>query len=129
MNQLLQPCLWGIARLFTVFLIISLLDCQSETQPRKIEVLFLGHQSEHHNSEAYLPMLASALAKKGINFIYTDDVNALNEANLQKYDGLALYANHDSITTGQEKSAVEFCEIREGLYSNPLRQLLLSQLA
>ena len=114
MNQLLQPFLLGIARLFTVFLLIGLFGCKSETQPRKVEVLFLGHQSEHHNSEAYLPMLASALAKKGINFTYTDEVDALNEANLQKYDGLALYANHDSITTGQERALLNFVKSGKG---------------
>ena len=26
--------------------------------PRRIEILFLGHDSEHHNSATYLPILA-----------------------------------------------------------------------
>ena len=31
------------------------------TGPRSIEVLFLGHASEHHHSARYMPMLAAAL--------------------------------------------------------------------
>ena len=34
----------------------------STTEPRKIEVLFLGHNSEHHNSNKFAPMLAAGLA-------------------------------------------------------------------
>ncbi len=50
--------------------------------PRKIEVLFLGHDREHHPSETYAPMLASALAKDGINISYTDDPADLNPETL-----------------------------------------------
>ena len=41
--------------------LILLTNCQKPEGPRKIEVLFLGHNNEHHHSEAYLPLLASAL--------------------------------------------------------------------
>ena len=76
--------------------------------PRPLEILFLGHASEHHNSALYMPMLASALSKEGINFSYTDDPNDLNEENLSQYDGLMIYANHDSITADQEKALLEY---------------------
>ena len=33
----------------------------SITEPRKIEVLFLGHDSEHHNSGKFAPMLAASM--------------------------------------------------------------------
>src|SRR4051812_27964002 len=33
--------------------------------PRRIQVLFLGHDAEHHPSNKYAPMLAMALAKDG----------------------------------------------------------------
>src|SRR5699024_11281934 len=77
-------------------------------QPRKIEVLFLGHDSEHHNSAAYAPILASALAVDGINFTYTEDPDALNKENLAKYDVLILYANHDSLTNSKEHAIMDF---------------------
>jgi putative membrane-bound dehydrogenase-like protein len=79
-----------------------------DNQPRKIEVLFLGHDSEHHNSAAYLPILASALARKGINFTYTDSLGALHPTILAKYDALMVYANHDSIGPAQADALLEY---------------------
>ncbi|GAA4314145.1 hypothetical protein GCM10023143_24830 [Compostibacter hankyongensis] len=74
----------------------------------RVELLFLGHQSIHHNSSAYEPILASYLFPKGINITYTEDPGDLNEDNLSKYDGLIIYANHDSITPAQEKALTGF---------------------
>jgi putative membrane-bound dehydrogenase-like protein len=79
-----------------------------DDQPRRVEILFLGHDQEHHNSNAYMPILASALAKDGINITYTEDVESLNEDNLNLYDGLILYANHDSIGKNEEKALLNY---------------------
>ncbi|HLR26044.1 MAG TPA: PVC-type heme-binding CxxCH protein, partial [Fodinibius sp.] len=87
---------------------------EADDQPRKIEVLFLGHDSEHHNSEAYAPILASALADDGINFTYTENPDDLNEENLAKYDALLLYANHEEITDSQEQALLNFVENGKG---------------
>ena len=76
--------------------------------PRKIEVLFLGHHSLHHNSEKYLPVLAGALANKGINFTYSTNLTDLNPDNLAKFDALMIYANHDSISLDQEQALLDF---------------------
>ena len=100
--------------LLLVIAILLIQACQTEQAPRRIEILFLGHHSEHHNSEAFLPLLASALTSKGINFSYTADPNDLNTENLKKYDGLALYANHDSITISQEKALLGFVKSGKG---------------
>ncbi|MEZ4702343.1 MAG: ThuA domain-containing protein [Rhodothermales bacterium] len=86
----------------------------ADTGPRKIEVLFLGHASRHHDSEAYAPILASALALDGINVSYTNDPDDLNPENLARYDALILYANHDSITGGQEKALMDFVASGKG---------------
>ncbi|MFY0651718.1 MAG: ThuA domain-containing protein [Cyclobacteriaceae bacterium] len=80
----------------------------------RIEILFLGHDSQHHDSERYMPILASALIDKGIHFTYTSDPNDLNKENLDKYDGLSLYANHDSISESQEKALLDFVESGKG---------------
>lgn len=74
----------------------------------KLEILFLGHESEHHNSAVYMPLLASTLSKEGINFTYTDNPTDLNSENLDKYDGLMIYANHEEITPDQEKALLDF---------------------
>lgn len=84
------------------------------TGPRKIELLFLGHASEHHNSTQYMPMLASVLAKEGINFTYTDDPDDLNKENLAYYDGLVIYANHENITPSQEEALLDFVDQGKG---------------
>ncbi|MEQ8471500.1 MAG: ThuA domain-containing protein [Marinoscillum sp.] len=85
-----------------------------DTGPRKIEILFLGHASTHHNSAAFMPMLAAAVAKEGINFTYTDDPDDLNRANLEKYDALMLYANHDEIEPAQEEALLEYVRSGKG---------------
>ncbi|WKN31478.1 ThuA domain-containing protein [Porifericola rhodea] len=93
----------------------TLLACSQEKKsadnnPKPIEILFLGHDSEHHNSEAYMPLLSSALFQSGINFTYTEDLNDLNAEKLSYYDGLLLYANHETISAAQEKALMNFVE-------------------
>ena len=81
---------------------------RADNQPRRIELLFLGHEMEHHNSWAYFPILASAFTKDGINITYTEEVSDLNEKNLDTYDGLLIYANHEEIGKAEEKALLEF---------------------
>lgn len=83
--------------------------------PKRIEVLFLGHKSEHHNSYKYAPWLAIKLFKSGINLTYTHDLKDLNSENLSKYDGLIIYSNHDSISPSQEAALKDFVEGGKGL--------------
>ena len=100
----------------TLLLFSYLLGCKSDTKkeiaaddaPRRIEMLFLGHELEHHNSRAYFPMLATALTNDGINITYTEELNDLNEKNLELYDGLIIYANHESIDPAQEKALLNY---------------------
>ncbi len=82
---------------------------------RRGEVLFLGHNSEHHDSNKYAPWLATSLFREGINLTYTTNLEDLNEENLSKYDGLIIYANHDSISSSQEKALKGFVEGGKGL--------------
>jgi putative membrane-bound dehydrogenase-like protein len=77
-------------------------------QGRYLEILFLGHNSKHHDADAYHPILAQALALKGIHFTYTVDVNDLNAAHLVKFDGLLIYANITKIGADQEKAMMDF---------------------
>ncbi len=48
---------------------------------------------------------------------YSTNPNDMNEANLQKFDGLLLYANYDTISAQPGKSVAQFCKRRKGLYS------------
>lgn len=100
---------------FLPFVVIFLMGCTADSkkkfvdnQPRRIEILFLGHSQEHHNSKAYFPLLTAALTNEGINITYTENVNDLNTKNLDLYDGLIVYANHESIAPNQEKALLNF---------------------
>ena len=81
---------------------------QTPAAPRKIEILFLGHNSTHHDSAKFEPMLKDALASEPFNFTYTADPKDLNDANLAKYDELMIYANHTKIEPEQEKALLDF---------------------
>jgi putative membrane-bound dehydrogenase-like protein len=87
----------------------------SVSQGRRAEVLFLGHNSKHHDSGKYAPWLAVKLFKSGINMTYTVDLNDINPENLKKYDGLIIYANHDSLSPSQESAMKAFVEGGKGL--------------
>ncbi|RTE53099.1 dehydrogenase [Arenibacter aquaticus] len=103
------------ALFFCLFiLMVTLLGCKlseskkKDNQPRRIEMLFLGHANEHHNSRAYMPILASSLTKSGINITYTEEVEDLNKETLESYDGVILYANYENRFPEQEKALMEF---------------------
>lgn len=83
--------------------------------PRRGEVLFLGNTGKHHDSGKYAPWLAISLFKKGVNLTYTTDLNDLNTENLSHYDGLIIYANHDSLSAAQEGAMKNFVEGGKGL--------------
>ena len=82
---------------------------------RRAEVLFLGHNSKHHDSGKYAPWLSIKLFKSGINMSYTTNPGDINPENLAKYDGLIIYANHDSLSPSQESAMKAFVEGGKGL--------------
>ncbi|MEO6722045.1 MAG: ThuA domain-containing protein, partial [Ferruginibacter sp.] len=82
--------------------------------PRRLEILFLGHKSKHHDSEKLADILTKEYFKGGINISYTTDPNDLNEANLKQYDGLIVYANYDTISASQEKALLGFVQSGKG---------------
>ncbi|MDB4515633.1 ThuA domain-containing protein, partial [Akkermansiaceae bacterium] len=77
-----------------------------------IRVLFLGHESEHHNSNKFYPMLAKALGRDAIYFDYVTNVEeAFGDAEyLSKFDAVLLYANHGKITPEQWKNLKGYVE-------------------
>jgi uncharacterized protein len=98
-----------------ITLILSLAGLlQTAAPPKKISVLFLGHNSTHHDSARFAPMLRGALKPDGIDVVYTEETSALNEATLAKYDALMIYANHTNITPDQEKALLDFVASGKG---------------
>lgn len=95
--------------------IFSLAQTTPETPPTKkgpLRILFLGHDSEHHDSNKYFPMLAKATGRDAIYFDYHTDVEStLGDFDyLSKFDGVLLYANHDKITPKQFQNLTRFVE-------------------
>jgi len=91
------------------------LTSSAKEAPRRAEILFLGNVSTHHDSGKYAPWLAIELFKSGVNLTYTTDLKDLNTENLSKYDGLIIYANHDTISVSQEQALKDFVENGKGL--------------
>jgi putative membrane-bound dehydrogenase-like protein len=102
-NILLLGCIFFFAA-FT----LGIPAVNSSKVPRRIELLFLGHKSKHHDSEKLADIFTKEYFKAGINITYTTDPNDMNEKTLSQYDGLILYANYDSITSSQEKALLDF---------------------
>jgi uncharacterized protein len=109
------------SHLLLLLLLFSVISCGKKSNlpelpsgPRRAEILFLGHDSKHHDSEKLMPYLARPLFQKGINLTYTSDPNDLNLDNLNQYDGIMIYANHDSITSDQEAALKEYVESGKG---------------
>ena len=85
---------------------------KSNPKEGPIRVLFLGHESEHHNSNKFYPMLAKGLGRDAIYFDYVTSVEEAfgDAAYLGKFDAVLLYANHGKITPEQWKNLKGYVE-------------------
>lgn len=106
-------------RVLYFLLLLGLIGCntdksEADIHPRPLQILFLGHASQHHNSYEYAPILQREWTREGIHITYTEDPDDLNKETLELYDGLMLYANHDSITPDQETALLDFVKNGKG---------------
>jgi putative membrane-bound dehydrogenase-like protein len=95
-------------------LLLTFLFVNVSAEP--IRVLFLGHESKHHNSNEYFPILSKALGRDAIYFDYVTSVGqALDDSEyLDKFDALLLYANHPKLTALQWKNLLSFVKKGKG---------------
>ena len=77
--------------------------------PRTLHVLMLGDAGHHHPADR-LKDIAPYLLARGIDIIYTDDVDDLNLPNLSRYDALLLYANIDTISDDHAAALLKYVE-------------------
>ncbi|GAB3701612.1 hypothetical protein GCM10027592_29970 [Spirosoma flavus] len=87
---------------------------QESSRARRTEILFLGDNG-HHRPIERVPQLMAALGNRGINITYTDKLEDLNADNLNKYDGLLIYANWDSLPKPQEKALLDYVSSGHGV--------------
>ncbi len=97
--------------LFPVFIACMPVE---DAGPRKVEVLFLGHESRHPDAQTYASAIAAAFGTNGISISYTNDPSALDPETLHHYDVVLVYANHDSITAAQEGALLDFVASGKG---------------
>ena len=81
---------------------------------RRLEILFLGDNG-HHRPIERVPSIMAALGDKGVNFTYTDKLEDINSANLNKYDALMIYANWDSIPPSVERDLLAYVASGKGI--------------
>ncbi len=95
-------------------LIVLLLPWIALARPTEgpVRILFLGHDATHHPSNEYYPMLAEGLGPDAIYFDYhTSPEEALGDyAYLSQFDGVLLYANHDTVERRLYENLVKFIE-------------------
>src|SRR3954464_10556217 len=93
-------------RFFVSFLFICGLALSAAAAPLK--VLFLG-DSDHHVPGTRLRELAPAMLARGIQLVYTEDLDqALRLETLKRYDALMIYANWPRITPAQEQALMDY---------------------
>ena len=81
--------------------------------PPDLKVLFLGDRGPHR-PKARFDQLEPVLAKRGIAMTYTDSLDSLTLDNLNKYDGLVIFANHDRGKPEQVKAILDFVAAGKG---------------
>lgn len=99
-----------LKRFSTVLLLaLSCFAVTAQAEGDRLSLLFLGDNG-HHQPPLRFKELAPALAERGIDLTYTDDVKALNAKTLGDYAGLVLYANIDELPAEQEKALLAYVE-------------------
>jgi hypothetical protein len=95
-------------------LLVGLSTLLNAAEPPPAKLLFLGDNG-HHQPATRFKILAPVLKARGIELVYTDKLEDLNAENLAKYDGLAIYANHERISPAQEKALLDYVAGGKGL--------------
>src|SRR5688500_5603216 len=95
----------GPAMRSLLFVAASLLlsSARADDASERIKVLFLGDNGHHRPIERAAELIPP-LARAGIDVAYTDDLADLNADNLDRYDCLLIYANHEAISPEQEQA-------------------------
>jgi len=83
-----------ISRILSIALIGLFGAFSASAAPHRLEVLFLGDNGHHEPLERYR-VIKQSLGTLGFNLTYVEDLTQINRANLDRYDALIVYANHE----------------------------------
>ena len=81
--------------------------------PPNLKLLYLGDKGQHQ-PKARFDQLRPVMAKRGIDLIYTDTLDSITLDNLNKYDGLVIYANHDRGKREHVKAIADYVAAGKG---------------
>ena len=95
-------------------LAILLTPAVAQAQEGPLQVLFLGDRGHHQPAQRFAE-LAPALAQRGIELSYTEDLARLSPEGLVQFDALCVYANIDLLPEENERSLVKWVEAGGGL--------------
>lgn len=84
----------------------------NETRP---QLLFLGGSSGSHQTAAMANLLIPVLTDAGFQIKYTEDVTALQKANLDNFDAVILFRDHGDLPADVESDLVSAIEQGKGL--------------
>src|SRR5436853_7902100 len=93
----------------SIHLALGILVCAFNSWGAPLNVLFHGDNAGHKPTNRFA-LMQPALAPRGIDLTYTDNLDDLNSTNLARYDALVIYANHTRISPEQEKALLDYVE-------------------
>ncbi len=105
MSRVLLPLLCG--------LLLASAGVAVAADPPKLNLLFLG-DTAGHKPAARFKILEPVLAKKNIAMTYTDKLDDITLDNLNKYDGLVIYANHAAGKPEHVKAILDYVAAGKG---------------
>lgn len=85
-----------------------------QVEPKRLELLLLGHEPKHHDSQKLADILTKEFFHDGMNITYSTDPNVMLREDFQLYDGLIVYANHDTISAKQSEALLNFVASGKG---------------
>ena len=92
---------------------IVLLAGSLSVDASELQLMFLGDQGHHRPADRFR-QLEPVFKERGIDLTYTEDMNSLRHDNLDRYDGLIVYANIDEIEPTQANDLLQFVAAGKG---------------
>jgi putative membrane-bound dehydrogenase-like protein len=86
-----------IYRMISIAFVTLLSALSASAEARRLEILFLGDDRGHQPLDRY-QVLKQALGPQGFNLTFVEDLAKINRKNLDLYDALIVYANHEKNT-------------------------------
>ncbi|MDB4498848.1 ThuA domain-containing protein [Akkermansiaceae bacterium] len=80
-----------------------------ENAPRPREFLYFSQQNNsHHSPLNFMAELRRPFGERGIRFESSIQIPDLNESNLDRFDGVFFFGNHNTLSTGAQTAVLNF---------------------